>query len=205
MMKIFAGPTSRRAASIRLITIATMVVMAGALAACKDLTSVDASFDNVTDSLDFYTLNNSPPGTATAINLFSGNRFRADETFAYDIAFDIDSENRVLVIPSRALATGLSAPYSVGLQKLSGVTFAQVTDAPKTGYRVDTALVATVGSVVAIESHDAATCGLSIKGSSYFSKLVITQVDLVDRKISIVLEVNRNCGFHSFAEGKPKD
>src|ERR1043166_8504894 len=204
MMKFNVG-TARPRLPRRVIAAVLSVAVVAVISACKDLTSVDAGFDNVIDSSGvFYTVNNSPAGTATAINLFTGNRYRADETFAYDIAFDIDSQNHVLIIPSRALATGLSTPYSVGLQKLSGVSFAQVTDAPKTGYRVDTVLVATQGSVIAIESHDVARCGFAIKGSSYFTKMVITNVDLVNRKISTVLEVNRNCGFHSFELGKPK-
>jgi len=204
MMKFSAGTMRPRPAG-RLIVATLAVAGVVALSACKDLTSVDAGFDNLVDSAGvFYTVNNSPAGTATAINLFTGNRYRADETFAYDIAFDMDSAHRVLIIPSKALATGLSNPYSVGLQKLTGVSFAQVTDAPKSGYVVDSVLAVTLGSVVVIESHDVARCGFSIKGTSYFSKMVITQVDTVNRKISTVLEVNRNCGFHSFALGKPK-
>jgi hypothetical protein len=204
-MKFSAGTTPPRPLS-RLFVATLAVTAVAALAACEKLTSVDASFDNTIDSAAvFYTVNNSPAGTATAINLFTGDRYRADETFAYDIAFDLDPAHHVLIIPARALATGLSAPYSVGLQKMTGVSFAQLTDAPKSGYVVDSVLSVTQGSVVAIESHDAARCGFAIKGSSYFSKLVVTAVDTVNRKISTVLVVNRNCGFHSFALGKPKN
>ena len=46
---------------------------------------------------------------------------------------------------------------------------------------------------------------LAIKGQSYFSKLVVDSIDLTTRKISTTITVNRNCGFRSFAEGKPKD
>src|SRR3954467_8896048 len=115
MMKFSAGTTRPQAVSrLTVVTLAVMVI--ATLAACEKLTSVDASFDNTIDSAAvFYTVNNSPAGTATAINLFTGNRYRADETFAYDIAFDLDATNHVLIIPARALATGLSTPYSVGL------------------------------------------------------------------------------------------
>ncbi|HEY6219992.1 MAG TPA: hypothetical protein VIV65_08035 [Gemmatimonadaceae bacterium] len=195
-------PPARALGRLAALIAATSVV---AVAGCKDLTSIDASFDNVTDSLDFFMLNNSPIGTETAINLFTGHRLRADETFAYDIAFDMDSLYRIRIIPVRALATTHSSPYSVGLQKLTGASFAQVTDAPRTGYVADSVITVTVGDVVAIESHDVTRCGFAIKGSSYFSKLVVTSIDTAVKKISTVIEVNRNCGFHSFAEGKPKD
>ena len=49
----------------------TAAVLVGA-AACKDFTSVDASFANVTALNAFYAINGAPPGAATAINLFSG-------------------------------------------------------------------------------------------------------------------------------------
>ena len=180
-------------------------VAIASLSACKDFTSVNASFDNVTDSLDFYPINGSPPGTATAISLFTGVRSRANETFAYDIAFDIDANGRVVVIPVRALASGLASPVSVGLQVVPGTTFNALDQAPKAGYVADSTVTVGIGAVVAIESHDFNTCQFAIKGQSFFSKLVVTAIDATNRKISTVIEVNRNCGFRSFAPGRPKD
>lgn len=182
--------------------------LAGALAvlsiaACKEFTSVDASYANITDSQTLYALNGSPPGSANAVNLFSGAVFRADQRFGYDIAFDIDATGRVLIIPSKALATSFSGPYSVGLQTVPG-SFEALLEAPTDGYRVDTALVVAKGGVVAIESHDLGTCAAAIKGNSYFSKLVVTDVDPVSRKIDVTITVNRNCGFRSFAAGIPR-
>ena len=125
-MMSFLGrtPPARALGRLAALIAATSVVAA---AGCTGFTSIDAGFDNVTDSLDFFMLNNSPPGTATAINLFNGTRLGADETFSYDVAFDMDSLYRIRIIPVRALATTHTNPYSVGLQKLDGVTFAQVT------------------------------------------------------------------------------
>jgi hypothetical protein len=185
----------------RLIVVGAAIA---ALSACKDLTSVDASFENVHDTLSFYGINGSPPGAPTAVNLFSGIPYHADQTFAYDLAFDIDTAGKVVLIPARQLATQFSSPYSVGLQSVPG-TFAGLDHAPKGGYVVDSLLAVGVGTVVVVESHDAARCGFAIKGQSYFSKLVVTSIDLTTRKISTIIAVDRNCGFRSFAEGKPKD
>ena len=109
-----------------------------------------------------------------------------------------------MLIPARQLATQLSTPYSVGLQVVPGA-FAAVDRAPKSGYIVDSLLVVGVRSVVAIESHDFSRCQFAIKGQSYFSKLVVDSIDLATRKISATVTVNRNCGFTSFADGRPKD
>src|SRR5207249_1344815 len=124
----------------------------------------------------------------------------ADQAFAYDLAFDLDTAGRVVLIPARQLATGFSNPYSVGLQKVTG-SFGSVDRAPKSGYTVDSLLVIIPGSVVVIESHDAARCGFAIKGQTYFSKLIVDSIDVATRRIHATVAVNRNCGFYSFAAG----
>lgn len=200
-------PAPRRT-KLRFLVGCALVAAAGSVVStsgCKGLTSIDASFVNTTDSLDFYPLNDAAPGAPTAIDLFSQIHERADQNFAYDIAFDLTPDGRVLLIPSRALATGFSSPYSVGLQKIPNVAFAAVDRAPKDGYVVDSTLAVGIGTTVVIESHDFTRCASSIKGQSYFSKLVVTAIDSTTRKISTIVEVNRNCGFRSFADGKPTD
>lgn len=175
-----------------------------ALVACSGLTSVDASFDNVSDTLAFYAINGSPPGAPTAVALFARLPYHADQGFAYDLAFDINANGKVVLIPARQLASQFANPYSVGLQVIPG-TFAALDRAPKDGYTPDSLLVVGVGALVAIESHDAARCGFAIKGQSYYSKLVVDSVQLPARKIFTTIAVNRNCGFRSFAAGRPKD
>jgi hypothetical protein len=184
------------------------LVAAGAavasLAACKELTSIDASFPNVTESATLYTINGSPPGTPTAVNLFSTSIFRADQGFSFDVAFDMNAAGDVLLIPPRQLSSGFSAPYSVGLQVVPG-PFEGVASAPKDGYRADSVLTVRKGAIVVVESHDTGNCAYAIKGQSFFSKIVITEVNTDLRQISVTMTVNRNCGFRSFAAGIPKD
>jgi hypothetical protein len=199
---------STRVRAGRFAVLGAFVVAVGALAsvsACKGLTSIDASFDNITDTIDFYPINGSPPGAPTAIKLFSGVPQRADESFAYDVAFDLTSAGEVQIIPARALASGFASPYSVGLERIPNTDFDAVGSAPKSGYTNDSTMTVGPGTVVVIQSFDVNTCAISIKGQSYFSKLVVTSVDPATKKIRTVVEVNRNCGFRSFAEGKPKD
>jgi hypothetical protein len=206
MMNFSLSSASVRAPrSLAIGAFALTIAAVASVSACKGLTSIDASFDNVTDTLEFFPLNGSPPGAPTAINLFSGVRQRADQSFAYDVAFDLSSSGLVTIIPARALASGFAAPYSVGLQKLPGVTFESVATAPKDGYTNDSTMTVVPGQVVVIQSFDVNRCGFAIKGQSYFSKLLVVSVDTVARKIKTLIEVNRNCGFRSFAEGKPKD
>jgi len=204
-MLMVSDPMPVRRAVRRLVAVGSAIAAMAGISACRGLTSVEASFDNVSDSLDFYAINGAPPGAPTAINLYSGIASHANQVFAYDIAFDINAAGSVVLIPARLLATQFSTPYSVGLQRVAGTSFSALDHAPKDGYVVDSVLVVGVGAVVAIESHDAARCGFAIKGQTYFSKLVITSVDLTTRKIGTKIGVDRNCGFRSFADGRPKD
>ena len=110
-MLTFSVSSPARRALRRLLCVAAGVA---AVSACRGLTSIDASFDNVSDTLSFFAINGSPPGAPTAINLFTGVPSHADQAFAYDLAFDIDTAGNVVLIPARQLATQFSNPYSVG-------------------------------------------------------------------------------------------
>jgi hypothetical protein len=198
-MPTFSSPGALRRALLPLLVTSVTVI-----AACSGLTSIDASFENVTDTVAFYPLNGSLPGAPTAMAFFNLIPTHADQGFAYDIAFDVNASGKVVLIPPRQLASQLANPYSVGLQTVTG-TFAALTRAPKEGYTVDSLLVVSPGTVVAIESHDVVRCGFAIKGQSYFSKLIVDSIVGAERRIFTTLTVNRNCGFYSFADGKPKD
>jgi hypothetical protein len=179
------------------------------LAACKDFTSIDASFANVTDSDTVYALNGAPAGAVTAFKFFDGTAHRADQSFAFDVAFDIAPDGRVIVIPAAAVATKLvpangAVPYSVGILK-SGTSFATTTEAPKDGYVLDSAVTVSVGETLVLQSLDLGVCGFAIKGNSYFSKILITNVDALAKRIAFTVTVNRNCGFRSFEPGIPRD
>lgn len=182
------------------------LALAASLGACKELTSVDASFANTTNTETLYAINGAPVGSPNALKFFEGVANRADQGFAFDVVFDITPDGKVEIIPSRAVASFPSpTQYSVGLQVANG-TFESVTEAPKDGYRADTALVVNVGQVVIVESRDnVSVCQFAIKGSSYFTKLIVTDIDLAKRRIDITFTVNRNCGFRSFEPGIPKN
>lgn len=191
-------PLARSAAALGLALV---------LGACKDLTSIDASFQNVTAIDTVYALNGSPPNAPNTLKFYDGLVQRADQGFGFDVAFDINQNGSVLIIPARAVATSFATPYSVALLKAPG-PFETVLEAPESGYRPDTAMVVNIGETVVAESRDSGIsgiCSFSLKGQSYYSKLVVTEVDVPKRRIVFTLTVNRNCGFRSFAPGIPRN
>jgi hypothetical protein len=178
--------------------------LALAVAACKGFTAIDASFQNVTATDTVYALNGGPPNSPNSINFFQGLTDRADQGFGFDLAFDIDPNGNAVIIPARVIATAFSNPSSIGLQRATG-SFESTVEAPREGYRADTSMTVGIGQAVIVEVHDFNACFNALKGQSYFTKLVVTEIDTALRRLIFTVTVNRNCGFHSFAPGLPRD
>lgn len=187
----------------RLLALGMCAATVGAVA-CGDLTGVPASLPTLTDSGIVYAINGAPPGAPTALHVFSGTILNADATFIFDVAFDIDANGRVVYLPQKTVASGLAPTHSVGLQATTS-TFDQVTSAPKSGYRPDTALVANPGTVVLVQTADANACGISLTGTTLYGKVQVEVIDPQQRTLKLRWTVNPNCGFFSFASGIPKD
>jgi hypothetical protein len=125
----------------------------------------------------------------------------------FDVVFDIDESNRVLVHSARrVISFGAQVPQ-VGLQKVPG-TFESITSAPVTGYTADTTIVASVGDVIVLESmHNSGQgdiCSFALEPNVY-AKISIDEVFLATRTIVIRFGYDPNCGYRSFAAGIPTD
>src|SRR3954465_11260859 len=98
-----------------------VVALATVAIACGDPTRPKATIVNRSLSYSVYGLTGAPPATGNAIKLFSGPA-RADATFDFDIAFDLDPTGKILVRPVRSVAGALAGlvPTRVGLQTVSG-------------------------------------------------------------------------------------
>ncbi|MEP6495106.1 MAG: hypothetical protein ABJF01_20635 [bacterium] len=172
--------------------------------ACGDFTGVPASFPTLSDSGVVYAINGAPPGAPTALEMFSGTLISADANFIFDVAFDIDSAGRVLVLPQHVVASSLAVTHSVGLQ-VSDSSFDAIIAAPKSGYRADTTVITRPGQVILAQSADANACSTSLTGTTIVAKMVIVAADPISRKLNIRFTVDPNCGFRSFVPGIPKD
>lgn len=178
-------------------------VAAVAGVSCSALTDVPASLPTLTDSGVVYAINGAPIGAPTALQVSTGQLVAANATFAFDVAFDIDTAGHVVFLPQRAIASGLTSTYSVGLQ-VSPTSFDNLLTAPKTGYRADTALVGAADAVILVQSNDLTTCATAVSGSNLYAKIVVRSVDPVSRSMNVTFTVDPNCGFVSFADGIPK-
>jgi hypothetical protein len=197
MMRRLTGPWPKLAALVAATSIVTAV-------ACGDFTGVPASLPTISDSGVVYALNGAPPGAPTALHMFSGTLLSADANFLFDVAFDIDSAGNVVVLPERAVASGLASTHTVGLATVPDA-FDAIGSAPKIAYRADTALVTKPNVVIVAQSSDVNACGVSLTGTTIFAKFVVTAVDPVARQLKVRFTTDPNCGFRSFSSGVPKD
>ena len=183
-----------------------LATFAAAIAAvsCGDLTGVPASLPTITDSGVVYAINGAPLGAPTALQVSTGQLVPANSSFAFDVAFDIDTAGHVLFMPLRTIASALASTHAVGLQ-VSQATFDNLVTAPKTGYRADTTLIGGPNVVVLAQANDLTTCGFAISGQNLYAKIIVTSVDLVTRSMKVMFTVDPNCGFVSFADGVPKN
>lgn len=183
------------------------VVLGAAAAACNNNT---APFLGVARSetalLPFvvYPLSGDPSLPA-AVDL-SGRRavrpaILAGAVINFDLAFDLDTQGRILVIPPARLAAPPSGSPRVGLQTRDE-SFDGLTRAPESGYRFDSTAVVTRGQTVVVQTSGTA-CSTTYP---MHAKLVVDSVGAagVGRPIYLRLRVNPNCGFRSLEPGLPK-
>jgi hypothetical protein len=183
----------------RVVVLALAVVAV----ACGDLTKPKASTPSLPNSYALAPVTGAAANVPTAIN-FLGGPARADASFGFDVAFDLDSTGAVLVIPVRVIAgalgdaiyqqaTGLSLKR-VGMQRVPG-PFEAVRLAPQTGY--DTLGVQTIvpGNVLVVELLDFANCYTGFGGSTLYGKLTVDSVNASTRRLYARTVIDPNCGY----------
>jgi hypothetical protein len=185
---------------LRLTAVAFSVT---AIVACGDPITPGVRQPTFTLPLEVFALSGGPINSPSALRLSSGSAVRS-EALAFDVAFDIDDQERVILYPVRLISSPPAGGHSVGLQTTTQ-GYAQLLEAPRTGYKVDSVLVVPPGSTVVIESTDPSMCGFSYIAKTFYSKLVIDSLNPVSRQIWARVTVNPNCGSRSLAPGTPSD
>ena len=174
------------------------------LAACDSGTGVKATFAIHTDTLVAYSLNGSPPGSPAGVSLTGGTVIPVTASFAFQVAFDIDTGNTVRLYQVQRVANTLSGTNAVGAQ-ISAVAFDALSRAPGGTYRYDSTLVVPIGKTVALEMSDPTVCTSLLTTQLFYAKLMVTAVDPASRAIKLIATTDPNCGFRSLTTGVPKD
>jgi hypothetical protein len=182
----------------------TLLLAAAAVtvAACGALGAPKAQFTTLGNNAVIFALNGGPAGTPAGIAFITASAANVDANFSFNVALDIDSVGNIVIYPARRVANGLTAPLSVGLQKVSGI-FDDYTEAKKSGYTYDSTLVVPVGQTVAVNVLDNSTCTAYSLGSSYYAKFVVDSINASLRAMYTRIVSDPNCGYVSLGPGVP--
>ena len=178
------------------LTRVVVVALAVLAVACGAPTKPKATYANALSSYSLYAFTGAPVNAATAIS-FLGGPARADASFAFDVAFDLDATGRPIVYPVRAIASDLAGTVKrVGLQVVSG-SFETVLQVPATGYDTLAARTVNVGDVIAVQLLDLTSCLYSLGGQMLYAKLTVDSVNTSARRLYARTVLDPNCGYRS--------
>ena len=178
------------------ITRVAVVVLAVIAVACGDPTRAKATYANALQSYALYALTGAPPTAPNAISFLSGAT-RANASFTFDLAFDIDAAGKPVVYPVRSLAGAMAGvPKRVGLQVISG-TFDAIREVPETGYDTVSSRTITPGSVLAVELRDPSACFSYsfLQSQLLYAKLVVDSVNVTTHRLYVRAVFDPNCGY----------
>ena len=173
------------------------------ISACGDPTGLKASLINSVDTLSVFALSGTPPNYPSGLALLSRQPVHVDGFATFDVAFDINPAGNAVIYPVKMIVAS-GSPRPVAMLKISEA-FDAVTEAPKTGYQADSALVALPGETIVVQAaHNAGAdlCQFAINPNIY-AKIAVDSVNLTSRTIYFRMGLDPNCGFRSFAEGLP--
>lgn len=171
--------------------------------ACSDPLAAKATLAVQTDTLVAFALSGTSPSFPAALNTVFRTVVRVDADHNYDVAFDIDAQNNVKVIPVRLMGGATTAARRVGIQKTTQ-SYAALTKAPSSGYVYDSVAVVKPGESLAIELTSTDQCVFTFS-SLLYSKIGIDSVNTATRQIYFQVTHDPNCGFRSFLPGVPKN
>ena len=204
LARYLGAPRSAR----RAMSFSALMISAAALTACGDTNSplTTASFENTARNYSVYALSGTPSALPSAYQFTTEFLVRpqllANGGVNFDVAFDLTSDNKVKLLPVRALVVPLppAGVSSVGMLK-STSSYSALERAPDRGYTLDTTVVVGVGETVVLQLPGSGC----VYGEPFYAKLVVDSIIAAERRIVVGSLVNRNCGFRALTVGIPKN
>jgi len=177
--------------------------------ACNDPNATSNVLPVFADTLQVFALTGTPPSFPAAFLASSGAVTRADGSFNFDIAFDIDPSNNVVIYPQKLVGVpcvigalncgGAVGAKPVGLQRIK-VPFDSLLRAPADGYQFDSTFTMTPGQALVMQVQSSSECQLSFSTIMY-SKIVIDSLNPSRRAIFFRSVNDPNCGYRNLVPG----
>ena len=177
-----------------------LVGSAGLVACGPDPFAPVATDSNVDVSIEVWALTGAPTSFPTVHLVAQRITARPDAAASFDLAFDIDADGRLRVMPVNQVVTPLSGNRRIGIIRSSEV-YNTIVEAPRDGWIFDSTLAVNVGQVFIVRVQTQ-YCASSTSPEVY-AKYMVDSIFPVERRIRLSGRVNPNCGFRSFLSGVP--
>jgi len=193
----------------QLVSSVGLAAVVSGVSACDNPNTTTTLISVIADTLQVFALTGTPPSYPAAFLASSGAVTRADGNFNFDVAFDINASNEVIVYPQKLVGVpcvagavncgGAAGGKPVGLQRIT-VAFDSLERAPTAGYQFDSTFVLTPGQGLVMQVQSSSECPLSFSTVMY-SKFVIDSIDTGRRSIYFRSVNDPNCGYRSLVPG----
>jgi hypothetical protein len=178
-------------------------LLGGALLGCATDGRFPAQFDTVTFSETLGAINGTPLGEPAALALADLRVVRLDQSYAFDVAFDIDAQGRAVVFPPDLVGLSGGGGRPTRLQRL-GASFEQATIAPRAtsaAWVADSVFAVLPGEVIGVLMRPS-ECIFDFDQYMY-ARVRVDSVTVATRRVHITATLNPNCGYRSFLPGRP--
>ena len=186
--------------TLRRFALPALLVGAGLLCACGSSLTSPATATDAVQPFTVHALTGSAIGFANALYFPLMNVATVDGSFSFDVAFDINAQGDVVLLPVGVVGQNPAGNRRVGIITPAG-TFESVTEAPLSGYTIDSVTVVKPGQTAVVQAQEAA-CALSAT-PYYYAKLVVDSLDRPTRTLFGRVLIDLNCGFRSLVPGLP--
>jgi hypothetical protein len=171
------------------------------VAACDDPFELRATRPNTDMVIEVWALTGTAPTLPSVLLVPVTTVSRPDAAGSFDVAFDINAEGKLVVLPVGSVVSPIIGSRTILFQKSSG-PFLAVTEAPRRGWSADSSVVLDVGDVLLLRVPTA-FCQFEFRQEVY-AKLVVDSILVGERRMKLGARINPNCGFRSFQDGIPE-
>ena len=182
------------------------IFLIGGVAACDDDLGLNAFVVEEPIDVTVYALNGTAQSLPAGLDLKRRQAAQVNLNWAFDLAFDLNASNEVVVYTVRAVSSELVNLPRVGIQT-STLGFDEILNAPGSGFVYDSLLTLPIGTPLIVDKVDPSCnqfggvfLGFNIRG-----KLMVDSISTSRRAIYLTVLSNPNCGYRSLKPGEPKD
>lgn len=180
--------------------VATLALVLG-VAACEDPLTDAATYENAEQIFAIGALTGGDVTTPAGLSLATRQIVRIDGVFDFDLAFDINSSGKPVILPMGFVGTPVTGSRTIGLYRATSL-FGDVSEAPRNGYVFDSTMTFNPGAAIIVLSQQSG-CTYSLTPQTY-AKITIDSVSVPRRMLYGRALINLNCGKRQLTPGLPK-